>query len=239
MAKKGKKRVQNKPLITQATSKPVASKVETERSAVESKSKVKRFTQWCLGTIFGLLLLAIIGNHISAVIPNPFQFVVNQFPQSQKPIVWYATSIKNSIKHEISVGVWSNTQTTFVVYTLQPEETKWFSEDAPIYMTIQGDMVAQQIPLVRVSHTYEGEEAYELIATTFDRQPSDDELKSVKPNNIIEIIGGPEPKIVSFVDGTEISFDVFGPRNEELNVILPIIAEGKYFYPFQVQNSKK
>lgn len=191
MARKRKKRVQNKPPITQVASKPVAAKVEDKPVAVESKSKVKRFTQWCLGTIFGLLLLAVIGNHISAVIPNPFQFVYNQFPQSQKPTVWYAAGIKNSMKHHVSVGIWSNTQATWTVYTLQPEETKWFSEDAPIYMTVQGDVIADQTPHVRISHTYGGEEAYELKAKTFDRKPTDEELKSGQPNRITEILGGP------------------------------------------------
>ena len=36
----------------------------------KSGTKLKRLTQWFVGTIIGVLLLSVVGNHISAVIPS-------------------------------------------------------------------------------------------------------------------------------------------------------------------------
>jgi hypothetical protein len=203
-------------------------------------SKLSRMQKWCLGTVFGLLLLAVIGNHISAVIPNPFQYIFSRFQktsQKQKE-VWHAGGIKNSMKHEVSIGIWSHSKAAWEVDTLSPGQVKWYSDSGPFYMDVQGDMILSQNPRTRMTHTYTGQECYELESKTFDNQPNDEEIQSSLINRIEEIFGGPSPKVLNFVDGQEITFDIFGPTGIKAKILLPVISEGQGVFPFQIRKDQ-
>lgn len=195
------------------------------------------FKAWLLGSVFGVLLLGVIGNQLSASIPNPFEiareFFISTFGEKEK-IIWHAAGVKNALKHEVSLGFWSRSEKdgprTWMIETLQPEETTWLVEDAQIYLMVQGEMVANFNP-ERMTHTYEGEEAYELECATFDSKPSEQQLADLKPNRIDRMFGS--RKIIPFVDGSKVGFEMFGGSGKILPTVLPITAEGNYFYPFQ------
>lgn len=200
-----------------------------------------RIKAWLLGSVFGVLLLGVIGNQLSASIPNPFEiardFIVSALGKKQT-IVWYVAGVKNSLKHEVSLAFWSKGSgyRTWVIDTLQPEETKWLVEDAPIYVMVQGEMIANLEP-ERMTHTYDGEEAYQLECATFDSEPSEQQMADLKPNRIDRMFGS--RKIIPFVDGSKVGFEMFGGSNEILPTVLPIKAEGDYFFPFERTSERK
>lgn len=203
----------------------------------EPKSRATRIKQWCLGSVLGLLLLSVLGNHISSVIPNLFQYIYSWYPkahQIQKEKVWYAAGIQNKLKHRLAVAIWSDTEASWIGEGLESGETKWFSDTGPLYLSVQGDFILNRQPRFRLTHTYEGDEAYELETKTYDHKPTDDELKEIRPNKIGEILGGKLPKIVSFVDGTVIAFEVVGPTGINLHSVLPVVSEGQIVFPFQI-----
>lgn len=202
-------------------------------------SKFKRLTQWCVGTILGLVLLGIIVNHLSDLIPNPFRYISHLIGKSDANALWYAAGIRNNLDHHLNVGIWMKTKGVWVVDGLEPGETKWFPDTGPLYMTIQGDMIYKTNPRIQLTHTYDGEECYELETSLFDHQPTSDEMKTSPTNRIDAILGGPSPKTISFVDGTELTFDVVGPTGLKLETLIPVKYEGKMAYPFQVPESKR
>src|SRR5205807_8756963 len=125
--------------------------------------------------------------------------------------VWFACSVKNKMSHDVSIGIWEYSSASWGIDTLKPQQTKWVSDTGPLYMTILGDMIIQKNPRFDLTQTYEGQEAYELEAKSFDHKPNDDEVRSLSPNTIVAILGGQSPKTLNFVDGTSVTFDVFGP----------------------------
>jgi hypothetical protein len=230
--RKRKKQIQRK-----APPAPIKKILETEPN-----SKSKRITQWCLGSILGILIVSVIGNHISAVIPNPFSYFYRLFNSStteQKTTVWYTASIQNKLSHTVSISTWKDSDFIWYGDTLKPDAIKQLSETGPIYLQIQGDFIAQLGENNRLTHTYEGVECYELEMKSFDHQPTDWEIKQSPVNKIDEIMGGPEPKVINFVDGTKVYFDVFGPTNVKLKALLPETYEGQMVYPFQMNKERK
>jgi hypothetical protein len=207
-----------------------------------SGSKFTRLKQWCLGTVLGLIVLSVIGNHISAVIPNPFRYLFNRSNQSvkKKEVLWYATGIKNGLKHFSNFSIWNNEDSSWHLDGYQPGETKWIVDIGPMYLSIAGDMIMDKEPRMRFHQTYQGPEIYELELKTFDHKPSDDELREIKPNIVTEILGGPWPKTLEFVDGASVTFDVFGPTGIKLKTIMPINGDaGPAVYPFQIPKEEK
>jgi hypothetical protein len=206
-----------------------------------ASTRLKLITQWCIGTIIGVLVLSVIGNHISAVIPNPFSYLYNLVRPTntqQKRIVWYTAGIQNKLNHELSITTWKDGNAVWYGETLKSGEIKLYSETGPIYIQIQGDFIAQLGEKPRLTHTYEGAECYELETKTFDHQPTDEEIKQAPVNKVEEVIGGPNPKVIKFVDGTKVTFDMFGPRNLKLRALLPEEYEGQMVYPFQLNRER-
>lgn len=218
---------------------PSPTEVEFPKENVLPKSvlpTVSRFKAWCLGTILGLLFLSVLGNHISDAIPNVFQLVYKQVFSSElnkKQGVWCAALLKNEIEHDLNFSVWSYEQRTWLIDTLRAGETRKLVETGPIYVGINGDNIYETKPRIKFSQTYEGPEVYELESHTFDQEPSNVENGNLKMNYITDIIGGPFPKVLKFVDGTTVTFDLFGPTGIKLKQQLPVTVGGQPIYPFQ------
>jgi hypothetical protein len=186
-----------------------------------------------------VILLGVIGNHISAVIPNPFRYFASRLTSTTTSQVWYGAAIRNNLHHTIDVGIWSNSRGIWIVDGLNSDETKWYQDTGPLFMDIQGDMILRQNPEIHLTHTYDGEECYELEMKAFDHAPSGEELKLSPLNRIDEILGGDSPKTISFVDGTKKTFEVFGPTGIKLQTLFPVKYKGETVFPFQVPHSNK
>ena len=200
-----------------------------------------RIKRWLLGSVLGILVLSVIGNHVSTVIPNPFQYVLRLFTDrvgSPAPEAWFAARVKNNIGHDLSVGTWSQSLTLWRVHTIKDGETLRIQDTGPIYLTIQGDLVGNVDP-PRLTHTYEGEECYELEIIKLPHSPNDEEINLAPLNRVEGVIGGPSPKTVSFLDGKKLSFDVIGPTGIRLKAMLPSYYEGQMIFPFQIPENKK
>jgi hypothetical protein len=191
------------------------------KSAVDSPAskphRTGQFTRWCLGTILGVLVLSVIGNLISATVPNVFVWTWKKIFRVHQQKIWQAAAIKNDLEHQVALTVWSDSQGMWIGDTWNDGDIKTFVEENPIRVMIQGDFVAQLQP-PRLTHTYEGTEAYVLESTLFDHEPTTEELTTLKPNRIVKIIGGPNPKSIPFVDGALIPFDVLNPLGKRLKI---------------------
>jgi hypothetical protein len=178
---------------------------------------------------------------MSAVIPNPFSYLYNLVRpahKQQKKTVWYTAGVQNKLKRDLSISTWKDSADGWHADTFKPDQVKRYSETGPVYIQIEGDLIGQLGKHPRFSHTYEGVECYELEVQTFDHQPTDEEIRQAPINRVEEIIGGPHPKEIQFVDGTRITFDVFGPTNIKLKALLPEEYEGQVVYPFQLNKDK-
>jgi hypothetical protein len=202
-------------------------------------SKFIQIQKWCLGTILGLLVLAVVGNQISAVIPNPIQFIFSQFQQSHQKHeskTWFAGGVKNSLNRAVSIGTWSHSQALWLIDTLQPSETRWYLEPGPIYLIMQGDLIVQKHPFY-FTHTYDGEECYELETNFFERQPNNEEIEASSLTRVTEVLGA--KKTLYFLDGTKITFDIFGPTGLRPKILLPAKIEDRLVFPFQIPKGKE
>lgn len=201
-------------------------------------SSFTRIQKWCLGTVVGLLLLGVIGNQISAVIPNPFQLVFGRFQQSRQKHsseTWFAGGVKNSLNRSVSIGTWSHTEAVWLLDTLQPGETRRLVETGPLYLIMQGDLVLQKSPFY-FTHTYDGEESYELETNSLDHQPNNEELESSPLSHITKVLGS--KKTLCFLDGTKMTFDIAGPTGLRPKTILPVKTEDQLVFPFQIPKGK-
>lgn len=194
---------------------------------------MKSVRNWFLGTVLGVIVLSVVANLISNVIPNPIDRLLRQWRRIPPPH-WYGAAIMNDTSREISIGVWNSHRQVWEIDTLGVRKTKPFWDNGPIYIDIQGDMIYEEQPRKRITHTYEGNECYELLGTFFAREPNDSEINSLKPNRIVEIIGvGPNTKELTFVKGPSINFEVVWPNGAAARSLLPEVKGGMIIYSFQ------
>jgi hypothetical protein len=199
---------------------------------------MKSVRNWFLGTVLGVIVLSVVANLISNAIPNPIDRLLRQW-RGVPPPQWHAAVIMNDTTREISIGVWEHGGVIWGIYTLGPRTTKTFCDTGPIYIKVQGDMIYEQEPRERLTHTYEGNECYELSGPVFTRKPTDTEIRGLKANRIVEIIGkGANTKVLKFAAGPSINFEVVWPNGAAAKTLLPEVKGGMIVYSFQNSDNR-
>jgi hypothetical protein len=194
---------------------------------------MKSVRNWFLGTVLGVIILSVIANLISNAVPNPIDRLLRRWRGSPPP-EWHAAAIMNDTSRSISIGVWEHGGVIWGIYTLGPRTMKTFWDTGPIYIKVQGDMIYEQVPRERLTHTYEGNECYELFGPVFTHKPTETEMSAVKPNRIVEIIGtGANTKVLKFAGGIPINFEVLWPNGAAARTLLPEVKGGMIVYSFQ------
>gem|GEM_PF-6925530 len=214
------------------------SKRKRPRTSVLPYRKPPLLRNWCLGTILGVVIVSVVANLISDALQTPISELFHRWPKSRL-YQWQAAPIMNDTNREISIEVWNSRKHVWELDTLASRATKPFWDTGPVYMIVQGDMIYEQVPRERITHTYKGDECYELSGTVFEHEPSDVEITALAPNRIVQIIGmGPNTRVLTFVQGPSINFEVMLPNGNTAKTLLPEVKGGLIVYAFQNSDNR-
>lgn len=109
----------------------------------------------------------------------------------KEPDVWYAASLANKTDYPVSFSVYHPEHNIWAIVSIQAHSTKSFAiKNHTVDVTVNGDMIFEHVPRERLTHTYSGDEAYVLEASTFNHEPSDAEKSSAPINQFKEMFGG-------------------------------------------------
>jgi len=196
-----------------------------------------RAQKWLLGSVVGVILLGVLGNQLSNIVPNPFQYILRSLRVSPPDTHgWYAARIQNRLERELSYMIRSYKDTIWQGDTLRSGEIKAFSDTGPLYVVLQGDFFAllgSQKELRHLTHTYGGMEAYELVVARFPIEPISKQLDKAPLSHVDKVLGGSKPKVLTFADSPDIPFSVVGPNGLKLPTVIPAIVNDEPVYPFQ------
>lgn len=143
---------------------------------------------------------------------------------TKNPDVWYAASLANQTNYPVCFSVYHPEHNIWALVSINPHSTKSFViKNHTVDVSVNGDMIFEREPRERLTHTYDGPEAYVLEGPTFDHEPSDTEKSTAPANQFKEMIGGHRV----LVSRNVIYFGLIGPTEGGLKTYIPDAPTGK------------